>query len=239
MDWRVSEARLLGVDLRFNTYAEATDVRALNPDVVVVATGGTPNTDILTSGGALVLDTWEVMSGDRHPTGTVLVYDDNGNESALGVAELLAERGCDVEIVTPERMLGIGIGGMNSPAYLAAFADYDVRMTLATRLRSVTRGPGGLVAELGSDYTPRTWQRQVDAVIVEHGTVPNDELYNDMVPGSVNLGEVDQDALLGDRRQNVRTNPQGRYQLFRIGDAVASRNIHAAIYDALRLCAPM
>lgn len=63
--------------------------------------------------------------------------------------------------------------------------------------------------------------------------------YNDLVPGSVNLGEVDQDALLGDRRQNVRTNPQGRYQLFRIGDAVASRNIHAAIYDALRLCAPM
>ncbi len=25
-------------------------------------------------------------------------------------------------------------------------------------------------------------------------------------------------------------------QLFRIGDAVAGRNIHAAVYDALRLC---
>jgi len=24
--------------------------------------------------------------------------------------------------------------------------------------------------------------------------------------------------------------------LFRVGDAVASRNIHAAIYDSLRLC---
>jgi len=28
----------------------------------------------------------------------------------------------------------------------------------------------------------------------------------------------------------------GRYRLFRIGDAVTSRNIHAAVYDALRLC---
>jgi hypothetical protein len=35
--------------------------------------------------------------------------------------------------------------------------------------------------------------------------------------------------------QRLRTNPAGRYQLFRIGDAVASRNIHAAIYDARRL----
>ncbi len=239
VDWRLSEARLLGVDVRFNTYAEAADIHALDPDIVVVATGGTPHTDILDSGVSLVLDTWDVMSGDRHPTGKVLIYDDNGSESALGAAELLAERGCDVEIVTPERTLGIGIGGMNSPAYLAAFAEYDVRMTLATRLRSVTKGPDGLLAELGSDYTDRTWARNVDTVIVEHGTVPNDELYNDLVPGSVNLGEVDQDALLGDRRQNVRTNRAGRYQLFRIGDAVTSRNIHAAIYDALRLCAPM
>ena len=38
------------------------------------------------------------------------------------------------------------------------------------------------------------------------------------------------------RPQEVATNPEGTYQLFRIGDAVSSRNIHAAIYDALRLC---
>jgi hypothetical protein len=30
-------------------------------------------------------------------------------------------------------------------------------------------------------------------------------------------------------------NPDGRYRLYRIGDAVASRNIHAAIYDARQL----
>jgi hypothetical protein len=57
-----------------------------------------------------------------------------------------------------------------------------------------------------------------------------------LVPGSSNLGEVDQQALLDLRPQQVRRNPDGRYQLFRIGDAVASRNIHAAVFDAYRLC---
>ena len=73
-------------------------------------------------------------------------------------------------------------------------------------------------------------------MVVEHGTLPSDELYFALVPGSSNLGEVDQQALLDLRPQEVRRNPDGRYQLFRIGDAVASRNIHAAVYDAFRLC---
>ncbi|MDH5412336.1 MAG: NADH-dependent oxidase, partial [Alphaproteobacteria bacterium] len=53
---------------------------------------------------------------------------------------------------------------------------------------------------------------------------------------SVNLGEVDYRALIAVRPQEIAKNPGGGFQLFRIGDAVASRNIHAAIYDALRLC---
>jgi hypothetical protein len=53
------------------------------------------------------------------------------------------------------------------------------------------------------------------------------------VKGSGNAGEVDYEALLAGRRQPLMGDG---YQLFRIGDAVAGRNIHAAIYDALRLC---
>lgn len=41
------------------------------------------------------------------------------------------------------------------------------------------------------------------------------------------------------RPQGLATNPSGTYQLFRIGDAVASRNIHAAILDACRLMIAM
>lgn len=238
VDWRVQEAKHSGVEFRYGTYADAAMVQALEPEVVVVATGGLPDTSCLPVGCALVHDTWDVMggaaavqSGER-----VLVYDDHGGEPALDAAEQLARLGAAVELVTPERTVGIGVGSMNSPAYLAAFAEHDVRLTLARRLVAVRRDGGRLLAVLASDYSDLVVEREVDHVVVEHGTTPNDELYVDLKTGSTNLGEVDQDALLAGAPQTVLRDPAGRYQLFRIGDAVASRNIHAAVYDALRLC---
>ena len=70
--------------------------------------------------------------------------------------------------------------------------------------------------------------------MVPDGALPADELYFELRPGSRNLGEVDHAALIASRSQACDRNPRGAYQLFRIGDAVASRNIHAAVYDGLR-----
>ena len=77
--------------------------------------------------------------------------------------------------------------------------------------------------------------RHVDQVVVDFGTTASDELYFELKPRSSNLGAVDYGALIEGRPQTVVRNPDGGFQLFRIGDCVASRNIHAAIYDALRL----
>lgn len=78
-------------------------------------------------------------------------------------------------------------------------------------------------------------ERQVDQIVVEHGTLPLDEVYFALKPQAANRGEIDHAALIEGRAQALNTNPQGRFALYRIGDAVASRNIHAAIYEALRL----
>lgn len=242
IDWRVAEAKHSGVDLRCGVYADLATIRAESPDVVVIATGGVPDRSFLPTGQDLVLDTWDVLGGNgRVRSGErVLVYDDHGGEPALDATEHLALLGAEVELVTPERMVGIGIGAMNSPAYLAAFARHDVELTLARRLVAVRRaepGAGGrLMATLASDYSTVLLERVVDHVVVEHGTVPNDETYQAALSLSVNLGEVDHTALLAGGPQQVVTNPAGEFVLFRIGDAVASRNIHAAVYDALRLC---
>ncbi len=240
IDWRVAEAKHFGVDLRCGAYAEVDDVLREEPDIVIIATGGMPNHEFLATGADLVIDTWDVMDGSARPAGDVLVYDDNGAEPALDAAEMLAVGGARVHLVTPERMVGVGVGSMNSPAYLKAFAQHDVEIILARRLLAVRRAAGGgLIADLHSEYDDGTRQVRVDQVVVEHGTLPNDELYFGLVPHSVNKGEVDHHALLEMRAQTIRSNPDGRFQLFRIGDAVASRNIHAAVYDALRLCAPV
>lgn len=80
-------------------------------------------------------------------------------------------------------------------------------------------------------------ERLVDHVIVECGTLPRDALYMELKEGSTNHGQTDLPTLLQGRTQPaVEGLKNGEYALFRIGDAVAGRNIHAALYDALRLC---
>jgi 2,4-dienoyl-CoA reductase-like NADH-dependent reductase (Old Yellow Enzyme family)/thioredoxin reductase len=235
-EWRVAQCEKHGVAMHCNRLVEAADVLAEEPQVVIVATGGLPNTGIVERGQELAVSSWDIMAGDVRPGEEVLLYDDNGAHPGLQAAEALADAGARVEIVTPERFFAPEIGGLNHVAYARCFQEHGVRITINTRLLAVRREGNRLAAVLGSDYTERTQERLVDQVVVEHGTLPLDELYFALKPGSRNRGEVDYQALLARRPQDLMRNPDGRYQLFRVGDAVASRNIHAAIYDSLRLC---
>ena len=235
IDWRMQRLAADGAALHFSTYAHAGDVLALTPDIVFLATGGVPNTDVLEHGGELVVSTWDILSGTAKPAQRVLVYDDNGAHPAMQAAELLAEAGSAVEIVTPERYFAPEIGGLNHAAYAEVFHRHGVRVTINARLMSVRRDGNALRASIGSDHGPERFDRVVDQVVVEHGTLPVTDLYDALRPLSRNLGEVDYNALIANRPQKVVRNRDAAFQLFRIGDAVASRNIHAAIYDALRL----
>ena len=236
IDWRLAELDHHGVAIRYNTYAEAEDVLTEDPDTVIVATGGLPNTAFLAAGEHLVDSTWDVLGGHSSPTGDILLYDDNGQHPGMSCAEHLATGGASLELVTPERMVCAQIGGTNYPAYLKAFHAHGVKITPDHWLRGVERtADGRLEATLYNDYTGGTTTRTVDHVIVEHGTLALDEVYEALKAESVNGGEADHEALIEGRPQAIERNAQGRYRLFRIGDAVASRNIHAALHDALRL----
>ncbi len=235
VDWRVAELERLGVEVRCGTYAEASDVMALAPDVVFIATGGQPQYPSLEAGEGLVSTSWEVLEGSVKPKGRVLFYDDDGTHSAMSAAEVMARSGADLEIVTPERTLAVDIGGMNFVPYAKVFNETETRITLNTRLLSVRREDAGLVATLGSDQSDHRFERVVDSVVVDHGALPLAELYFELRPGSSNGGAVDHAALIDARAQSMVRNEAGTYQLFRVGDAVANRNVHAAIYDALRL----
>jgi 2,4-dienoyl-CoA reductase-like NADH-dependent reductase (Old Yellow Enzyme family) len=234
VDWRLAELERLGAEIRFSTWATAAEVLAEAPDIVFVATGGIPNTAVLESGNELVVSTWDIVSGAAKPGQSVLLYDDNGNHPGMQAAELIAAGGGELEIVTPERMFAPELGGLNHTGYARTLQRAGARITINTRVLSVRREGNRLAAALGSDYGPRREERVVDQVVVEHGTLPLDELYHALRPGSVNLGAVDHAALLAGRRQTAIRNPDGAYRLLRIGDAVASRNIHAAVFDGLR-----
>ncbi|MCB8876289.1 NADH:flavin oxidoreductase [Acidisoma silvae] len=234
IDWRVQELARLGVDIRFGIYAEAEDVLSLTPDIVFLATGGMPNTDILRAGNDLVVSAWDILSGQVKPAERVLVFDDNGAYPAMQAAEMMAEAGSAVEIVTPERFFAPEMGGLNHAAFARRFQQHGVRVTINSRLLSARREGNELVASLGSDYGESLQDRRVDQIVVDHGTLPDESLYEALKPLSRNLGAVDYEALVAGRKQDIQRHPDGQFRLFRIGDAVASRNIHAAIYDGLR-----
>ena len=244
VDWRVAELARLGVELRVDVVAGATDVETLDPDVVLIATGGLPQLSPVAAGGAslvssCLVSSWDVLAGDVTPIGDVLFFDDNGTHSAMSAAEMIARSGAVLEIVTPERMLAIEVGGLNHVPYARAFNETDTRITLNQRVLSVRAEQGRLCVEIGSDHSTHRAVRHVDWVVTDHGTAPNADLYFALKPRSSNLGAVDYGALMEGRAQHLTKNDAGTFQLFRLGDAVASRNIHAAVYDALRLVKDM
>ncbi|POF29146.1 NADH:flavin oxidoreductase [Roseibium marinum] len=235
IDWRMEQCLSRGVSFRFNVFAEAADVLLENPDVVIVATGGLPHTEVLSQGNDLVVSSWDIIAGDVRPGNRVLVYDDAGDHPALQAAELIAATGAHVEVMTPDRSFAPEIMAMNLVPYMRALQERDVRFTVTYRLKAVRRSGNLLTAVIGTDYSAHTEERDFDQIVVNHGTVPMDGLYFDLKPRSKNLGSVDQAALIIGRQQPLEANPDGAFALFRIGDAVSARNTHAAVYDALRL----
>jgi NADPH-dependent 2,4-dienoyl-CoA reductase/sulfur reductase-like enzyme len=232
--WRLAELARLGVDIHYNLYADPADVLALAPDMVVIATGGLPQPPEM-AGADLGVSSWDILSGAAKPAPRVLVYDDNGAHPGMSAAEVLSQAGSVVELVSPERFFAPEIGGMNHVPYMRAFQAAGTRVTIATRLTAIRREGNELIATLGSDYASG-WaeERRVDQVVLEHGTAPLDELYFALKPLSRNLGAVDHAALVGTGEVFPVKQAGAGFTLYRIGDAVASRNIHAGIYDALR-----
>ncbi len=234
IDWRMAQCAARGVAFHFNTWAEAGEVLELKPDVVIVATGGLPEKDILTFGNDLTVSAWDILSGDVKPGSNVLLYDDAGDHTAMQAAQLLAEAGAQVEVMTPDRSFAPEVMAMNLVPYMRAMQDKKVTFTVTYRLTGVERDGNQIKATIDSDYMKLGKTAHYDQVVVNHGTQPIADLYFELKPLSVNGGAVDYDALIEGRPQEVTGGPGG-FQLFRIGDAVEARNIHAAIYDALRL----
>lgn len=235
IDWRVAECERLGVEFRYNCWAEADEVMAENPDVVIVATGGYPIDDQPTVGHALTVSSWDILSGHVKPAARVLLFDEAGDHPALQAAEIIAAAGSELEIATPDRSVSPEIMAMNLVPYIRALQRDNVRFTPTYRLTSVAKESAELVATLGSDYLSLSQKRVVDQVVVNYGNRPLADLYFDLKPHSSNGGAVNYDALIAGEIQEEIRNDTGTFQLFRIGDAVSSRNTHAAIYDALRL----
>jgi 2,4-dienoyl-CoA reductase-like NADH-dependent reductase (Old Yellow Enzyme family) len=239
--WFQLELARLNVEVCLGVRADE-GVLEMRPDIVIVATGGTPFLSQVPEWGAedgLVVSTWDILNGVVAPGKNVLVYDTICEFPGVSAADFLSEKGAQVEIVTDDIKPGAAVGGTSFPTYYRSLYAKEVIMTSDLTLQKVYREGDKLVAVLENEYTGVQEERVVDQVVVENGVRPDEALYYALKPRSLNKGQIDLEALFEVRPQPCLSTLSGNgndFLLFRLGDCNAPRNTHAAIYDALRLC---
>ncbi|MGQ7243478.1 dimethylglycine demethylation protein DgcA [Salinicola sp. V024] len=236
--WYEMELARLGVEIKLESRADDSTIRDLQPDVVVLANGGHPFLEQVPEWGAedgLVISSWDILSGKVEPGKNVLIYDTMCEFSGMSTADYCASKGATVEIVTDDTKPGVAIGGTTFPTYYRSLYQKAVVMTGDLALHKVYREGDKRVALLENEYTGEQEERVVDQVIVENGVRPDESLYYALKERSRNRGQIDIEALYAVQPQPTLSE-SGEFALFRLGDCVAPRNTHAAIYDALRLC---
>ncbi|VEA68702.1 NADH oxidase [Serratia rubidaea] len=237
--WLAMELQRLGVTVQLGTNADAATVRDLRPDVCILATGGRPFLEQNPEWGAedgRVVSSWDILTGAVEPGKNVLIYDTICEFTGMSTADYLTAKGALVELVTDDIKPGVGIGGTTFPTYYRSLYEKAVIMTSDLALEAVYREGDKLVAVLENEYTGQKEERVVDQVVVENGTRPNEELYYQLKAESRNQGQIDNEALFAAQPQPVLAEAGEGMILWRLGDCVSQRNVHAAIYDALRLC---
>ena len=238
IDWRMQQCTKRKVKFNFNILAESQNVLEENPDNVIIATGGIPNLELFETKKDLenVFTSWDIISGDIKLAENILIYDEAGDHTAMQSAEIAIQGGSTVEFMTPDRLISSEIMGMNLTPYIKNLQNKKITYSIAKRLLDVSIKDNKLNALIGSDYDEKFKHNSTyDQIILNYGVKPLDELYFNLVPHSKNEGEVNYDKFIKGEQQNIIKNKNNKFNLYRIGDAISSRNIHAAIYDALRL----
>lgn len=209
-------ARRLGIEVRTGVEATAALVADQRPDVVIVATGARPQRPWWAGDHDRIVDVRDVLEGRVHPHGRVVVVDELGFHQATSVAELLADRGCDVEIVTNGMVVGQDLGitldmeTWNVRAHGKGIAQATdlVPMGVSTGEDDET-----LVLSLQHHPTGTDHQRTCDWVVCAVHQQAEDELWHQL---------------------------QGSpFEVHRVGDCVAPRRAHAAVIEGQRVAAAL
>jgi 2,4-dienoyl-CoA reductase-like NADH-dependent reductase (Old Yellow Enzyme family)/NADPH-dependent 2,4-dienoyl-CoA reductase/sulfur reductase-like enzyme len=239
--WFDMETKRIGVERRLGVEATADMVLAEKPDIVVLATGGSSHTEQVPGWGVkdgLAVSAWDILSEKVAPAENVLVYDSISTHAGFGTADFLASRGSKVEMVTPDVKVADDVGGTTFPIFYRRLYSLGIIPTPNFWLDRVYAEGNKKIAVLRNEYTEELEEREVDQVVIENGIMPNVALYWDLKDRSLNHGQVDLETLYASQPQPAlkEETGDGRFLLFRVGDCVSMHNIHAAIYDSLRLC---
>ncbi len=207
---QLTECRRLGVTIEYGAGVGPDLVSELRPDHVIIAMGAEPQRPWWVPDDAeRVVDVRAVLDGTASPTGDVVVIDELGFHHATSVAELLADRGCTVEIVTNGMVVGqdLGITLDMENWWMRAGAKGIVQSTDLVAMGMGEPAPQRTV-NLLHHPTGVTVTRNPDWVVLAVPAGPVEWLYHELAASGVSVE--------------------------RIGDCVAPRRAHAAVIEGDR-----
>ena len=208
-----AECQRSGVEVRTGVAATAESLRAESPDVVILATGARPQAPYWAAGHPRVVDVRDVLEGRAEPAGHVVVVDDLGFHQATSVAELLADRGAVVEIITAGMVVGQDLGitldmeTFNVRAHAKGIGQATDLVVIGAAARDDE--PGGVELALLHHPTGEPARRLCDWVVCAVHQAPEDALW-----------------------QQLRAAP---FEVHRVGDCVTPRRAHAAVIEGHRV----
>ena len=206
-------ARREGVDLRTGVEATSDLVRAESPDAVIVATGARPARPWWAGDEPRVVDVRDVLEGRADPHGRVVVVDELGFHQATSTAELLADRGCTVEIVTNGMVVAQDLGiTLDMETWNVKAHASGIRQSVdlvPMGVSSAGDGSGALELLLQHHPTGTDEVRTCDWVVCAVHQRPEDDLWH---------------ALDG-----------APFEVHRVGDCLAPRRAHAAVIEGNRV----
>ena len=207
-----AEARRAGVKIATGVRADAAYVRASRAQVVIVATGATPYTPPLeVNGSPRMVQAWDVIrDAAAVPAGTVVVADFRSDWLGLGVATLLAGRGCRVTLAVTGAM-----AGQRCQQYVRD------QMTAAARRAHVTILP-----------TTRLFGADESAVYLQDGLTEEAVVVEDAVALVLAQGHLPADSLLLELEADAATD--AAYRVLAAGDVQSPRTIEEAVLEGLR-----
>uniref|UniRef100_A0A6J7P5J7 Unannotated protein n=1 Tax=freshwater metagenome TaxID=449393 RepID=A0A6J7P5J7_9ZZZZ len=207
---QIIECQRLGVTIEYGVGVWPGLVEEKRPDHVVVAMGAEPQRPWWVPNDAQrVCDVRDVLTGAASPTGTVVVIDEIGFHHATSVGELLADRGCSVEIVTPGMVVGQDLG------ITLDMENWWMRATKKGIVQTTDLVPMGLEA----GETVNTLN------LLHHPTGSNVVRTPDWVVLAVPAGPVE--WLYSDLKA-------AGWSVDRVGDCLAPRRAHAAVIEGER-----
>ncbi|MBT8366754.1 MAG: FAD-dependent oxidoreductase [Deltaproteobacteria bacterium] len=202
-----------GVPIRTGVTATAELILEQAPDAVVVATGSVPVAKPFPGdyGPPAVLNGWDVIQG-TYPVGEkVLFVDEDGGHHAMATAELLAEQGKQVDMVTGDLFIGIELAPRGE-LYLGRQRLLQQNVTFRTDLDilEINTSDGRLRVKARDIYTDESILfEDYDTVVLDVGNTVDDQLYHQL---------------------------KGRVkEVYRTGDCVAPRGIDMAIFEGRRV----